>query len=102
MVSITDDSGPSAIINTTDHQICVSCPDDGVSEGCVAILRPQESTTTISHQIPRSEVRCFQQIGNYTVAVFKQQTTSSALQAIPLKVSVVSISNSTRCKSTML
>lgn len=100
---ITDNSGLSASINTTSDQICVSCPDDGVSKGCVVVLRPpQDLHSTMSYEIPRSELRCFhqEQSGNYTVAVFKQNT-SNALEAIPLEVSVVSISNSTISKSTM-
>ena len=103
MFVTTDDSGPSPRINTTDNQICVSCPDDGVSKGCVVVFRPpHKNLTTMSHHILRSEVKCFrqQQIGNYTVAVFKQAM-SNALQAIPLKVSVVFISNSSTRKSTM-
>ena len=95
---ITENSVLSASINTTENQICVSCPDDGVSRGCVVVLHhSQELQSTKSYEILRSEeVRCFrqEQSGDYTVAVFKQ-TINKTLHAIPLKVSVVSISFST-------
>ena len=87
----------SASINTTENQICVSCPDDGVSRGCVIVLRhSQELQSSKSHRIPRSEVRCFRQelSGDYTVAVFKQ-TMNKTLHAISLNVSMVSVSSST-------
>ena len=88
----------NASINTTENQICVSCPDDGVSRGCVIVLcHSQELQSTISYEILRSEgERCFRQekSGDYTVAVFKQ-TISKTLHAIPLNVSVVSVSFST-------
>ena len=87
------------------ENICVSCPDDRVSKGCVVVLRPPNKTlSAMSHEIPRAEVRCFHQekSGDYTVAVFTQNM-NNALQAKPLKVSVVSISTSTSAmrKSTM-
>ena len=94
---ITENSGLSASINTTDDQICVSCPDDGVSRGCVIVLRnSQELQSTMNHKIPRAEVRCFhqEQSGEYTVAVFTE-TTNKILDAIPLNVSMVSLSFST-------
>ena len=72
---ITENSGFGASINTTENQICVSCPDDGVSRGCVIVLRhSQELQSIMSHNIPRAEVSCFHQekSGDYTVAVFKQ------------------------------
>ena len=87
-----------ASINTTENQICVSCPDDGVSRGCVIVLRyTQELQSIMSHKIARAEVRCFhqEQSGDYTVAAFKQ-TINKTLNAIPLNVSVVSSSSSTR------
>ena len=104
MFVITENSGPSASINTTDDKICVSCPDDGVSKGCVVVLRlPQKMQSTLSYEIPRSEEgRCFpqKQSGEYTVAVFKQ-IMRNALQEKPLNVSMVTISISTQttCKS---
>ena len=97
---IIENSGSSASINTTGDQICVSCPDDGTSKGCVVVLRPsQELQSTMSYEILRSEGEgCFhqEQSGDYTVAVFKQ-TMNKTLHAIPLKVdlSVVSVSFST-------
>ena len=90
---ITENSELSASINTTDDQICVSCPDDGVSKGCVVVLRPpQELQLTMSYEILRSERRCFhqEQSGDYTVTVFKQAM-NNALYAYPLNVSVVSV-----------
>ena len=94
---ITENSGFGASINTTENQICVSCPDDGLSRGCVVVLRhSQELQSIMSHNIPRAELRCFhqEQSGEYTVAVFKQ-TTNRTLHMIPLDVSVVSLSSST-------
>ena len=96
---ITEKSELSASINTTENQICVSCPDDGVSRGCVVVLRhSQELQSIMSHNTPRAEVRCFHQENNadYTVAVFKQ-TMNKTLHAIPLalNVSVVSLAFST-------
>ena len=92
---ITENSELSASINITGDQICVSCPDDGVSRGCVIVLRhSQELQSTMSYEILRSEGEgCFRQekSGDYTVAVFKQ-TMNKTLHAIPLKVSVVSVS----------
>ena len=91
---IIENSRSSASINTTGDQICVSC---SVSKGCVIVLRtPQDLQSTMSHKIPRSEGEgCFhQQSGEYTVAVFKQ-TMNKTLHAIPLNVSVVSVSFST-------
>ena len=88
----------SASINTTEKQICVSCPDDGMSKGCVIVLRhSQELQSTMSYEILRSEEEgCFhqEQSGDYTVGVFKQ-TMNKTLHAIPLNVSVVSVSFST-------
>ena len=94
---VTENSGLSANINTTENQICVSCPDDGVSRGYVIVLRhSQELQSIMSHKIARAEVRCFrqEQSGEYTVTVFKQ-TTNETLHMIPLDVSVVSLSSST-------
>ena len=89
---ITENSG------STGDQICVSCPDDGVSKGCVVVLRPpQELQSTITYEIPNLvEEKCFhqEQSGQYTVAVFKQ-TTNKTLHMTPLNVSVVSVSFST-------
>ena len=68
-----------------------------MSRGCVIVLRhSQELQSTMSYKIPRSEVRCFhqEQSGDYTVAVFKQ-TINKTLHAIPVNVSVVSVSFST-------
>ena len=90
---ITDDSELIASINTTDDQICVSCPDDGMSKGCVVVLRPpQELQLTMSYEILRPERRCFhqEQSGDYTVTVFKR-TMNNALYAYPLNVSMVSV-----------
>ena len=85
----------SASINTTENQICVSCPDDGMSKGCVIVLRhSQELQSTMSYEIPRSEEEgCFHQelSGDYTVAVFKQNI-NKTLHASPLNVSMVSVS----------
>ena len=53
--------------------------------------------STMSYEILRSEGEgCFRQelSGDYTVAVFKQ-TMNKTLHAIPLNVSVVSVSSST-------
>jgi len=105
MFVTTENSGPSASINAMNENICISCPDDGVSRGCVVVLRlPNKTLSAVSHEIQRAEVKCFhqEQSGDYTVAVFTQNT-SNALQAKPLKVSVVSISTSTSAmrKSTM-
>ena len=95
---ITEKSELSASINTTEKQICVSCPDDGVSRGCVIVLCPsQELHSTMSYEILRSEGEgCFRQekSGDYTIAVFKQ-TMNKTLHAIPLYVSLVSVSFST-------
>ena len=94
---ITENSGFGASINTTENQICVSCPDDGVSRGCVIVLRhSQELQSIMSHNISRAKVNCFHQekSGDYTVAVFKQ-IINKTLNAIPLNVSVVSLSSST-------
>ena len=91
-------SGVHASINTTDDQICINCPDDGVSKGCVVVIRPpQELQSIISYKIPRSEGgRCFhqEQSGYYTVAVFKQ-IMRMTLQKTPLIVSEVFISLTT-------
>ena len=68
-----------------------------MSRGCIIVLRPpREMQSTMSHKIARAEVRCFhqEQSGEYTVAVFKQ-TINKTLHAIPLNVSVVSVSLST-------
>ena len=52
----------SASINTTENQICVSCPDDGMSKGCVIVLRhSQELQSTMSYEILRSEEESLQQ-----------------------------------------
>ena len=95
---ITENSELSASINTTENQICVICPDDGVSRGCVIVSRhSQELQSTMSYEILRSEGEgCFHQekSGNHTVAVFKQ-TINKTLRAISLTVSVVSVSFST-------
>ena len=95
---ITENSELSASINTTENQICVSCPDDGVSRGCVIVLRhSQELQSAMSYEILRLEGEgCFRQekSGDYTVAVFKQ-TRNKTLHAIPLYVSLVSVSFST-------
>ena len=96
MFVTTENSGPSASINAMNENICISCPDDGVSRGCVVVLRhSQELQSTMSHNIPRAEVSCFhqEQNGDYTVAVFKQ-TMNKTLNAIPQKVSVVCLSSS--------
>ena len=92
---ITENSELSASINTSDNQICVSCLDDGMSRGCVIVLRHSQELQS-SYEIRRSEVRCFHQelSGDYTVAVFKQAM-NKTLYAIPLNVSVVSVSSST-------
>ena len=69
-----------------------------MSRGCVIVLRhSQELQSTMSYEIPRSKGEgCFrqEQSGDYTVAVFKQ-TINKTLHAIPLNVSVVSVSFST-------
>jgi len=96
---ITDNSVFGASINTTENQICVSCPDDGVSRGCVIVLRyTQQLQSTMSHIIPKAGIRCFyqEQNGDYTIAVFKQ-TMNKTLHAIPsaLNASVVSLYFST-------
>ena len=70
---ITENSELSASINMTENQICVSCPDDGVSRGCIIVLRhSQELQSTMSYEILRSEGEgCFrqEQSGDYTVTV---------------------------------
>ena len=74
-----------------------------MSKGCVIVLRhSQELQSTMSYEILRSEEEgCFHQelSGDYTVAVFKQ-TMNKTLHAIPLNVSVVSVtfSTPTTCK----
>ena len=69
---ITEHSGSSASINTTGDQICVSCPDDGVSRGCVVVLHhSQELQSTKSYEILRSEGGgCFrqEQSGDYNTS----------------------------------
>ena len=68
-----------------------------MSRGSVIVLRHfQGLQSTMSHKIARAEVRCVhqEQSGDYTVAVFKQ-TMNKTLHAIPLNVSVVSVSSST-------
>ena len=102
MFVITENSGPSASINRSDDRICVSCPGDGVSNGCVVVLRPQKMQSTLSYEILRSEEdRCFSQkpSGEYTVAVFRRMM-SNALQENPFTVSMVNVSISTQstCK----
>ena len=99
MFVITENSSVS--INTTDNEICVSCPDDDAPKGCIVVLHPsQELQSIISHEIPRAELRCFP-VGNgeYTVAVF-EQIMNNALQENPLHVSMVtiSVSTSSMCK----
>lgn len=97
------DSGASASIRETDSNICVSCSDmnDGESNGCVVVVHStQDLESTASHEIPKSEKRCFpQEDGEYTVAVFRQST-SNILQKNPLNVSVVSIYNPTPTPTT--
>ena len=89
---ITENSGSSASINATGDQICVSCPDDGVSKSCVVVLHPpRELQSTITYEIPNLvEEKCFhqEQGGEYTVAVFKQ-TMNKTLHGIPLTVSAI-------------
>ena len=84
-----------ANINTSTDRICIKCPDNGMSRGCVVVLRsPQDLLSAISLKIRRSDrERCFpqQKSGEYTVAVFKQRI-NKTLQATPLIVFVVSIS----------
>ena len=98
LILCTAHSGPSVSVNTTDDQICVSCPYSDVSKGCVVVSRhSQELQSTMSYEILRSEGegRFHQELsGDYTVAVFKQ-TMNKTLHAIPLNVSVVSLSLST-------
>ena len=92
-----------ANINTSTGQVCVKCPDNGMSRRCVAVLRsPQDLLSAISLKIRRSDrERCFplQKSGDYTVAVFKQRI-NKTLQPTPLIVFVVSISPNT-CKSNL-
>ena len=68
-----DISGLS-IINTTDDHICVTCPDDGVSKGCVEVTHPSQET---SQEISKSDRgMCFPQLedGEYNFTIFKQIT----------------------------
>lgn len=69
-----------------------------MSKGCIVVLRPpQELQSTMNYEIPNLvEEKCFHQerSGEYTVAVFKK-TTNKTLNAIPLNVSVVSVSSLT-------
>ena len=99
MFVITENSSVS--INTTDNEICVSCPDDDAPKGCIVVLHPsQELQSIMSHEIPRAELRCFPvENGEYTVAVF-EQIMNNALQENPLHVSMVtiSVSTSSMCK----
>ena len=66
-----------ASIQLVTMQICASCPDNGVSKGCVVVLPPpQELQSTITYEIPNLvEEKCFhqEQSGEYTVAVFYKQ-----------------------------
>ena len=52
-----------SIVNTTDDHICVTCPGDGVSKGCIEVTHPsQEMQPTTSHEISRSDRgMCFPQ-----------------------------------------
>ena len=77
-----DISGLS-IVNTTDHHICVLCPDDGVSKKCVEVTHPsQELQPATSQEFSRSDGGMYfpqQEDGEYTITVFTQITMSKPI-----------------------
>jgi len=99
----TVDSPVSANIQQTHNQICIQCPENGETKGCVMFIHPTWNLESVeSHIIEKSSRRCFHQLtGEYTVAVFGQST-GGVLQKVPLNVSVVSISEPTSCTSNEL